>query len=156
MARNENDVTGNQVDPKWASQFEHFANTLVTSLETRMNKAPVVQIAREPEPLTTEEEAKKYDQMIERDFMKMDPKTKKVGKDRTLFKPIHIFPQWQSANPNEFVAWFVIENYKWVQEVDDTKKRQVITSFNVRCKDFVANYKPTVIEAIPELEEESA
>jgi hypothetical protein len=147
-----------QVDPKWAQQFAaKVAEGIGQALAENLRPGRVIEKAMDNrEPLTTPEEAKIYDEMLQRDYMKIDPKKNKVTDRRTLYKPIHIFPQYQSANPAEFIAILVIEVYRWEKNPDDSKRRQILDSFNIKAKDFRAQYKPTVIDAIPELEGEES
>lgn len=146
-----------QVDPRWAAQFEKMAATVTASVISQLGLKPGSVIERAPadrEPLTTEEEAKEYDEMLQQDFLKIDIGKKKITDRRTLYKPIHIFPLFQSANPNEFVAILVIEVYRWEKAPDGGKRRQIMDCFNIRAKLFKEQYKPTMIAANPELEED--
>jgi hypothetical protein len=147
----------NQVDPRWAAQFEKFTAAIAQGVVAQLGLKPGTVIERavpDRESLTTEAEAKEYDDMLQQDFLKIDPAKKKIMDRRTLYKPIHIFPQFQSANPNEFIAYLVIEVYRWEKAPDESKRRQVVDCFNIKAKLFKEQYKPTMVAANPELEEE--
>lgn len=98
--------------------------------------------------LTTTDEQKEYDDMIEKDFIKIDPKSSKPVAIDIFYKVLHVYPQFKSANPAEYKARFFIEEFEYMMNPDGSKRRQVRTSFDMFAKDFKANFQPTIVESI--------
>jgi hypothetical protein len=138
-----------EVNPKWAQQFEKATDALTRAVE-RMAPAPVLIPSGEVdrEQLTTPAEAKVYDRMMEKDFLKLDEKTKKILDTENLYRVVHIYPLYQSSNQAEFIAMFVIEQFVFMNVGEDQPRRQIVTSFNIRAKDFVERYRATVTETV--------
>lgn len=106
--------------------------------------------------LTTLEEQKEFDDMLEKDFVKIDPKTRRPVSVDVFYRVIHNFPDFLSANPAEYRAKLVIEEFEFVMDASGAKKRQVRTSFNILARDFKANYQPTIVESIAALSRQPA
>jgi len=113
--------------------------------------APPIQEVFDRSLLTTPEMQKVYDDMLEKDFMEIDPKTKKPVTVDAFYKVLHVYPRFVSSNQDEYRARFVVEKFEYVMDPTGVKKRQVLTSFDLFADEFRANYQPTIIESIASL-----
>jgi len=135
-------------NPKWVEQVTRSMDQLATTIQSHLPPASVKEkdITQDRPQLTTPEEAKVYDDALERDFYKLDEKGR-VTDVENLYKVVHIYPEFQTANSNEFIACFVIEQWKYVPDPSSGgKRRQVVTSFNVKAREFMSKYKPTLLD----------
>ncbi len=152
MPAREQDVDKNQVDPKWAAAYDSKFQALTQEIKILKDVAVV---DRPPDldrsQLTTEEDAKRFDDMVDQDFYALDFKHNppKITDTKNLYRVVHIWPEFKTSNSNEFIAKVVIEQWMWVRlPEEDKKKRQIITSFGMYAKDFEKKYKPTMIPVI--------
>jgi hypothetical protein len=136
----------NQVDPKWAHQIEAGFNRVVDALTTRTTTVEFVtkQPAQDRENWTTPAEAEKYNRMAEKDYVRLDPKTKNPVKDGDYYRIVHWFPEYQTSNPSEYKSFFVVEQWNFVDAGDGTQRRDIITNFNIRAPEFCKDYRSTV------------
>lgn len=154
MAR-EDEVAKNQVDPKWARQFEAKQDALLAEIKSIK---PGVQVVDQPQDLdrstlTTPEQARRYDDMVDNDFYAIDftVKPPRITDVKNIYRVVHIWPEFKTANSNEFIAKVVVEQWTWVRLADESKKRQIITSFNMYASEFEKKYKPTMVSSVSEL-----
>lgn len=129
-------------------------------VETKPRLTPATKPEEQPtqmaEPdrleLTTAEEQREYDEMLEKDFLKIDPKTKRPVDTENYYRIIHTYPEYQTANPAEFKAVFVVDQYVFAMNPDGTKRRQKVNCHNIKAKLFKENFMPTITESIAKLE----
>lgn len=137
----------NQVNPKWAQQTESILNTLAQGIASQMRSGVAVaekQPAQDRENWTTIEEAKRYDDMIDKDFVKCDPTSRKPIKSKHLLRVLHWFPEFQTVNSDEFKGKFVVEKWERVKGPNGELSRKIIDSQHVNAKEFLANHRMTI------------
>ena len=108
----------------------------------------------EPErlDLTTIEEQREYDNMLEKDFIKINPITRNPASVERDYQVVHTFPEYQSSNPTQFRARFVVTEWEYAMNPDGTKRRQNIGQFTIVASEFKKNYLPTITETLAKAE----
>jgi len=133
-----------QLDTKLITQIEKvaaIADKIPSAAVKEKDTAPV-----DPASLTTLEEQEQYDLLIEKDFFKIE----KPLNTKRFFRVSNCFPNFQSSNFREYIATFAVEEWEWSRNADGTPRRQPITSFHMKAKDFLREYRPTVSEVAAE------
>lgn len=144
---------GNQVNPIWAQQMATMQAAITQGITHAINPGVAVANTFKPEDRSewcTPEEAKRYDSLVEKDFLSLDQKTRKPTDTKVFYRLIHWFPEFQTSNSAEFKGKFAIEKWQWDMGADGIKRRKVITNLQVMARQFLKDYKPT----IPDLDEE--
>lgn len=135
----------NQVNPVWAQKLESSINRLAEQASSRPAAFEQKQPAQDRQNWTTPEEAQKYNSMVDKEYVKIDAKTKKPEKDGKFYRIIHWFPEFQTSNPDEFKSFFVVNQCEIFDAGDGVQRERIVTNFNIRAPEFCANYKPTVV-----------
>jgi len=142
----------NQTDARWHQTLDALNRTMeaVKAALPNVNPSPNpgTGVKQDRENWTTPENAKRFDDMMRFDYLRLDPKTGKPFDKENFYRPIHVYPSFQTANPSEFVAVFVVEQFRYERQgTEDRKTRQIIASFNMKAYRFEKEFQAVVANA---------
>jgi hypothetical protein len=142
-------------DNKWSDQFENKLtaqfqagleqNRQLIELLIKQMSAPGIKDGRplDPKILTTEDEQKRFNGMLDQVFAKVDPETKKPDSSGGYYRVEHIFPMLQTSNPDQYVCTFSLEKFMEIEdEFGNTTRRILGGGIWVRARDFMNQYVP--------------